>query len=418
MAEPVVAGAAADLAALRAELADLREAFDTIEQGGVDAVVMGDPGSEQLYTLASADRPYRLIIEEMDEGAATVSERGIVLYVNTCLAHLLGRHPGDIVGAAADSLVVERDRATLAGLLAIAPGDHAHAEVRLDTPGTPVPASLAVSCVDIDGLAVRCLIATDLTAQKAVEQALDARVRVRTVELAQANARLVDANAELDEFSSSISHELRAPLRAIHGFAQILVEEHAGELSEEGLRLLRVVTTNTERMRRLIDDILDLARVARAEVRADVIDMDGLVRSVVAELRAQAPDREVVVRIGPLLPAVGDAALIRQVWINLLGNAFTFTGREDEPCITVECEQRDGEVVYRVRDNGAGFDMAYADKLFGVFSRLHGAEFPGTGIGLAIVRRIVARHDGWLAAEGAVGVGATFSFALPVIAPA
>jgi PAS domain S-box-containing protein len=413
MAEPVVAGAAADLAALRAELADLREAFDTIGQGGVDAVVIGEPGSEQLYTLAGADRPYRLIIEEMDEGAVTVSETGVVLYVNSCLTRLLGREHSELVGASCDQLVVEGDRTTLEWLLATAPGHHARGEVHLAAPTVPVPATVAVSCLDLDGVHVRCLIVTDLTPQKEVEQTLEAHVRDRTVELERANARLTDANAELEEFASSVSHDLRAPLRAIHGFAQILVEEYADVLSEEGLRLLGVVTANTERMRRLIDDILDLSRVGRTELRADHIDMDGLVRSVATELRGQLVDREVTIDVAPLTPAHGDLGLLRQVWVNLLGNAVKFSERVPDARIQVTSEERAAETVYRVSDNGAGFDQAYAHKVFGAFDRLHGVEFAGTGIGLAIVKRIVTRHGGWVAAEGEIGEGATFSFALP-----
>lgn len=413
MAETAVAGAAADLPALRAELADLREALDTIGQGGVDAVIMGEPGSEQVYTLASADRPYRLIIEEMDEGAVTVSEAGVVLYLNPCLTRLLGREHGELVGASCDELVVEGDHALLERLLATPPGHHVRGEVHLAATTGPVPATVAVSCLDLDGVHVRCLIITDLTPQKEVEQTLEARVRDRTVELERANARLTDANAELEEFASSVSHDLRAPLRAIHGFAQILVGEHAGELSEEGLRLLGVVTANTERMRHLIDDILDLSRVGRTELRADYIDMDGLVRSVAAELRAQVLDREVTIDVAPLPPAHGDLGLLRQVWVNLLGNAVKFTEQVPVARIQVAAEERAAETVYRVSDNGAGFDQGYAHKVFGAFERLHGVEFGGTGIGLAIVKRIVTRHGGWVTAEGAVGEGATFSFALP-----
>jgi len=222
------------------------------------------------------------------------------------------------------------------------------------------------------------------------------------------------ANKELEAFTYSVSHDLRAPLRAIEGFSQILMEDHLPKLDEECQRLLRVVRDNTRQMGQLIDDLLAFSRISRYPLTADTLDMAELARSVASELVPVDASAAPQVQVYPLPEARADASLMRQVWVNLLSNAFKFSRGKDPRVIEVGSRVADGETVYHVKDNGVGFDMRYAHKLFGVFQRLHKAsEFEGTGVGLAIVRRIVTRHGGRVWAEGTVGRGATFYFALP-----
>jgi len=223
------------------------------------------------------------------------------------------------------------------------------------------------------------------------------------------------AQRELDAFSYSVSHDLRSPLRAIDGFARILVEDHGGALDQEGRRLLDVICTNVTKMGTLIDALLTFSRIGRTTLDHEVIDMAALARSAADEVRA-GEMRPIELAIGPLPPARCDPTLIRQVWLNLLGNAVKYT-RDREPAkIEVAGEARNDELVYVVRDNGVGFDMKYVAKLFGAFQRLHSTRrFEGTGIGLAIVQRIVHLHGGRVWAEGEVERGATFSFALPAL---
>ena len=237
---------------------------------------------------------------------------------------------------------------------------------------------------------------------------LENRVRVRT-------AQLEASNRELEAFSYSVSHDLRTPLRAIDGFSSILLDDYSGKLDEEGKRLLNVVRGNTVRMGQLIDDILKFSRAGRAEIAFSEIDMDALAREVYEELR-HAAGHELQVEVGYIPPAQGDRAMMRQVFVNLLSNAIKFSRAKKVPLIKVGGYIKENEAVYFVQDNGAGFDMRYADKLFGVFQRLHAeSEFEGTGIGLAIVKRIVTRHGGRVWAEGKVNEGATICFALPSI---
>ncbi|MBK1721636.1 sensor histidine kinase [Thiocystis violacea] len=229
---------------------------------------------------------------------------------------------------------------------------------------------------------------------------------------------LEEAVKDLENFSYSVSHDLRAPLRAIDGFIGILEEDYAASLDDEGRRLFGVVSANAKKMEQLIDDILALSRAGRLELDRIDFDMGRLVEEVWEDLSAQRAGRAVRF-LCPRLPNVAcDPRAIRQVWQNLLANAIKFTRGQDPAMIEVRAERRPGMVCYRLSDNGAGFDPAYSNKLFGLFLRLHGIdEFEGTGVGLAIVKRFIDKHQGRVEATGATGAGATFSFCLPTGPP-
>jgi signal transduction histidine kinase len=224
--------------------------------------------------------------------------------------------------------------------------------------------------------------------------------------------------AELESFSYSVSHDLRAPLRSFDGYSAILLDEHADKLDDEARGLLGRMRAASQRMGQLIDDLLGLSRIGRAELQREEIDVSAMARSVVETLREAEPKRTVDVDIEPGIVADGDRRLVRLVLENLIGNAWKFTARRDGARIEIrqaspgpgQDEPGVGDAIL-VRDNGVGFDMTYADKLFGPFQRLHAAsEFPGTGIGLATVRRILHRHGGWVRATATVDGGAAFTF--------
>ncbi len=220
---------------------------------------------------------------------------------------------------------------------------------------------------------------------------------------------------ELEGFTYSVSHDMRAPVRAVDGFTRILIEEYSNSLDDEGRRLLSIVRQNTEKMGLLIDGLLALSRLGREKVMFGDIDMADLARTAFDEQKAaDARQREISFRAAPLPPAYGDKRLITQVFQNLLSNAIKFTRNEKSAVIEVGCQPGAGEDVYFVRDNGVGFDMDHAQKLFGTFQRLHPAnEFEGSGIGLATVQRIIDRHGGKVWAEAKPNDGATFYFSLP-----
>jgi light-regulated signal transduction histidine kinase (bacteriophytochrome) len=231
--------------------------------------------------------------------------------------------------------------------------------------------------------------------------------------LQQQKAAAEAANRELEAFSYSVSHDLRAPLRSIDGFSQILVDELSDVLPDQGKRYLRRVRQATGQMGQLIDDLLALARVARTEIRQTDVDLSALVRSLSERIRAAAPERSATFTIVEGIHANGDPNLLSVVFENLLGNAWKFSSKREHTDIRFECELRDNTPRYVIRDNGAGFDMTYVGKLFGAFQRLHSSsEYEGTGIGLATVQRIVQRHGGRVWAEGNIDDGAAFYFTL------
>ncbi len=245
-------------------------------------------------------------------------------------------------------------------------------------------------------------LAKDITERKQAEEALR-----------QANLSADAANRELEAFNYSVAHDLRAPLRSIDGFSLALLEDYADKLDQEGKTYLRQVRESAQKMAQLIDDLLELSRVSRGELLRERVDLAAIARTVLAHRQREWPDRTVELIIHADVVAFGDARLLSIVLENLLGNAWKFTGNRAQGRIEFGQQVQEGKTVYFVQDNGAGFDMAYVAKLFGVFQRLHlASEFEGTGIGLAIVQRIIYRHGGTVWAEGDVGRGATFYFTL------
>jgi PAS domain S-box-containing protein len=288
-------------------------------------------------------------------------------------------------------------------------------ELHLQTQRGPLVwyASRMVPMLRDGAVAAVMLISTDITAQRERETTLlrfnaelEERVADRTAEL-QASLR------ELEAFSYSVSHDLRAPLRAIDGFSKALVEDHAGALDAEGLHYLQRVRLAAQRMGQLIDDLLRLAQAMRGELSVGVVPLGAIAREVAADLRREQPEREVHFVIDERATAYGDPVLLRAALTNLLANAWKFSRQRQPATIEFGSEYRAEGRVFVVRDDGVGFDMAYAAKLFRPFERLHATEFEGTGIGLAIVQRIVSRHGGWIWAESAVDRGAAFYFNLP-----
>jgi signal transduction histidine kinase len=228
-------------------------------------------------------------------------------------------------------------------------------------------------------------------------------------------AELQAANAELEAFSYSVSHDLRAPLRHINGFADLLNEESGSKLDQDGRRYLSIISDSVRQMGKLIDTLLEFSRIGRVEMRFARVSMVEVVEEVAKKLKEEHKDRSIEWDIQPLPQVRGDRALLKQVWTNLLANAVKYTRRRQIARIEVGCNRKESELEFFVRDNGAGFDMKYAGKLFGVFQRLHRAEeFEGTGVGLANVARVVTRHGGKVRAEAKVNEGAALYFTLPV----
>jgi PAS domain S-box-containing protein len=253
--------------------------------------------------------------------------------------------------------------------------------------------------------------ARDITQQQKAEQ----EIKQLNTDLQRNVAQLELTNKELESFSYSVSHDLRAPLRSINGYSQIIQEEYAAQMGDEPKRLFNIIRNNAKKMGVLIDDLLSFARMGRKEVARVPIDFNKLIEPIIAEQKNGAKN-EVNITLHSLTPCTGDPVLLAQVFVNLISNAIKYSSKASHPAIEIGSYDKGEEIVYYVKDNGAGFDMNYKHKLFGVFQRLHSnSEFEGTGVGLAIVQRIVVKHGGRVWAEGKIDEGATFHFSLPKI---
>jgi PAS domain S-box-containing protein len=347
-----------------------------------------------------AEDKFRTLLEAAPDAIVIVND-GRISLVNAQTEQLFGYSRSELIGQGAEILLAERYRQEpLAASGQARDPLSAHSQspsdlfgVRKD--GTEFPVEIRSSPLETDeGLLVSSAI-RDVTDRKHIE------------------AELKASNAELEAFSYSVAHDLRAPLRGINGFSRVLLEDAGDKLDDECKDYLRRIGAGSERMSVLIDALLSLSRVTRVEVQREAVDMTRAAEAVMGQLRASQPERVVEFQNQPNVVAHGDPSLIRAVFDNLLGNAWKFTGGRPEGCITFGAERRGAAMVYFIKDNGAGFDMTFADKLFAPFQRLHTVrEFAGTGIGLATVQRIVRRHGGEIWAEAAVDRGATFYFTL------
>jgi len=369
---------------------------------------------EQLQVLSAYARS---LIEASLDPLVTISPEGKITDVNRATEEATGIDRGHLIGSDFSDYFTEPDKARGGYQQVLAHGlVRDYPLVLRHTPGQVMEVLYNATTYTNEAVEVQGVFAAarDVTERNEAERQVqrlneewEQRVRERT-------AQLEAANQELEAFSYSVSHDLRAPLRSMSGFSHILLEKYREALDEQGQDYLGRIVAASKRMGQLIDDILKLSRLGRAEMTRQKVDLSASARGILAELRQQQPARQVELDIADGLTAYGDPNLVQVILKNLLQNAWKFTSQKPQAKIEVGVTERDGARVIYVRDNGAGFDMAYVERLFGAFQRLHQAtEFPGTGIGLAIVKRIVHRHGGQVWAEGAVGQGAIFYFTLP-----
>jgi len=394
------------------------------------SVIRDDRGEVSKLVVVSRDMTDRKLAESQLSRLATAVEaaaEAIIItdanetieYVNPAFEHLTGYSEDEVVGRTPRSLKRAKDKEL---------AEYTKAWDRLKQGiawsgsltdhrrnGAPFAAEETIAPIrDNQGSLIGFVaVIRDITARRQAEENVRKLNEELETRVEQRTEQLKNAYQELEAFSYSVSHDLRAPLRAIDGFSRILLDEHGSGLSEEGRRLLSRVRVNTQQMGDLIDDLLTFSRLSRQPLERQTTALREVIERALSDLREERREREAEIRIGELPDAPADPALLKQVYVNLLSNALKFTRDAAPAVIEIEASERDGETVYSVRDNGVGFDAQYEDKLFGVFQRLHRAEdYEGTGVGLAIVQRIVQRHGGRVWAESPPGGGAAFHFTL------
>ena len=369
------------------------------------------PVSDENRPKIEPERFFEKLLNATPDAIVIVDTEGHIRVVNDQAVALFGYPRHEVVGQPIETLIPARFRhghpahrnSYQAGARARPMGSAHMALFGLRKDGTEFRAAISLSPVQTDEGPWAITAVRDITTQENQQAALR-----------RANEAAIAANRELEAFSYSVAHDLRAPLRSLDGFSQALLEDYGDKLEEGGRDDLRRVRAAAQRLAQLIDDLLSLSRVTRTELHRSRVDLSELAREITGAHRRSAPTREVELAIEEGLVADADARLMGVALENLLGNAWKFTARKKLAVIWVGAVRKDDETHYFVRDNGAGFDMAYAGKLFTAFQRLHArADFEGTGIGLATVQRIIHRHGGKLWAEGAVDRGATFWFTLP-----
>ncbi len=414
-----------ELDKLRAQVAETEEMHRSIRTGEVDTMVVAGKRGPHVFTLEGAEHAYRVLIESMNEGALTLTTDKTILYANECFARMVKCPLEQVIGGSFSRFLSAEDRTILRSLLKQAGKSGSKIQVLLNAgDGSQIPAQISIRPLSKSGSkhATIGMVVTDMTeARRAASQKetarLYAQVREHAAELErrvdERTRQLLDANHELEAFESSVSHDLRAPLRAVMGFSQRLIDTYAAQLPEGARDFLDQILDGAGKMGRLIDALLEFSRLGKKSLALEPVDVGRMWREILAQMTPETGGRPIDVTIGDLPPCHADPTLLRQVLVNLLENALKYSRTRDRSVIEISAvAQPDGaSPVYSIRDNGVGFDMKYADKLFTLFQRLHDArDFEGTGVGLTTSLRIIEKHRGRIWAVSAPHAGATFFF--------
>jgi PAS domain S-box-containing protein len=392
---------------LRIQLDEAEDTLRAIRKGEVDALVVSGPDGEKIYTLQSADQPYRVFVEAMNEGAVTLTADGAIFYCNRRFSDIVQGVHQKIVGSPIRNWVCDEDQALLADILERGKESKGKGEVRLKTAsGRVVPALLSISPLHLDRAVVACAVITDISEKRAAE----AKIREYV-------SKLEVSNRELENFAFVASHDLQEPLRKIQVLADLLAVK--GEKDEERLDYAGRMQRTAARMSLLLKALLEYSRASTRTQSPEPVDLNDVVEEAVSNLEVRIEESEGVVEVSDLPVILGDKLQMGQLFQNLIGNALKFSGKDTQPKVRVYsrfaedsgAENRQFQIF--VQDNGIGFEEKYLDRIFMPFERLMEGNREGVGMGLAICKKIVERHGGTISAKSSPGKGATFIIRLP-----
>jgi PAS domain S-box-containing protein len=405
---------------LRARLEELEDTLRAIQSGEVDALVVSGQQGEQIYTLKDANQPYRVLVETMNEGTATVAPDGIVLYCNTRLAAMLKMPLEKVIGTSLRLHITESDIAIFDDLLKKGRQTECQRELSLRAGEGTLPVQLSLSPVRSEEMDCIVIVIMDLTEQKKAEkilinhkEILEETVEKRTEELKRLSDELKRSNEDLERFASAASHDLQEPLRGIEGFVKLLQKRFKGKLDEKADEFIDYVVDDVKRMQMLIKDLLEYSRISAKGKVFRPANCSVVIEQALNNLRSALEESGAAVTYDLLPTVMGDEAQLIRLFQNLIGNAIKFHSMEPIK-IHVSAKREGDEWIFSVKDTGIGIDPKQAERIFIIFQRLHTRQdYPGTGIGLAICKRIVERHGGRIWVESELGTGATFYFTIP-----
>jgi PAS domain S-box-containing protein len=434
---------ALEIEELRTQLDEAQETLRAIRAGEVDAVITSTREGDRVFTLRGAETPYRVIVENISEGAATLLPDGMILYANTAFSNLLKVPLERIIGTRFEDYVWDTDRALLPGLFEKSLNEIVRREIRLKTASSWLPVYISLRHLPLDeekpGLS---MVVTDISERKRAEEELrrahdelDVRVHQRTRELKEANASLhseiaerkraeealkrvvkdlARSNSELQQFAYVASHDLQEPLRTVASYLELLAMRYKGKLDEKADKYIFYAVDGASRMSTLINDLLAYSRVGSRGKPFSSVPLSAVLHKVLASLKSVIRENNAAITYDELPVVTGDETQLTQLLQNMIVNAIKFRRKDASPVVHLSAKREKNEWVIGIHDNGIGIDPAFKERVFAIFQRLHTREeYAGTGMGLAIARRIVERHGGRIWVESAPGEGATFFFTLP-----
>jgi PAS domain S-box-containing protein len=389
---------------LRARLTEAEETIHAIRNGEIDALVVTGAAGEQVYTLKGANHTYRILIETINEGALTLSPEGTILYCNGRFSKMVNLPTERVMGHSFFPFVPADDRERIRELLGQALEGESKGEALLQSSnGGSLPVLFSLRSFPFEGRHLICMVVTELTAQKKDQE-----------KLRNYSAVLEQRNKDLEDFTFIASHDLQEPLRKIQVFSDLVIGKYASFLDSTGKDYLRRLAASANRMQELIQDVRGYSKLTNERSSFNCVDLKRVIGDAISNLKVEIEEAGATIHMGDFPSIEGNPSLIRLLFQNLISNALKYRNKA-KPVIRISSIEREGEIQLKVEDNGIGFEKKYTDQIFRPFKRLHGRnEYQGTGMGLAICRKIVERHMGTIIAESKPGKGSTFIINLPV----